>query len=321
MKVEYRAKARLATTHVDLHGDRFAKSALEGMVRQLSEAEGPQWMYMEHDTTLPPIGRVVGARLVQLEDGEYAVDGEIEIYSVDSYGGLAESEVDTTLSNADVVFQRSLLPEGPAEIEISYDPLNYGTEMVEQFVEETSEVLPVKTRPLIRKALTPLSILTVLIATPVSLFSKGFFTEMGKDAYGLLKKKLVKLVKSRKPMDTPALIFHLPMPELEIVVEGSIRSENDKVLIASADLVQRLHTVATALLRRNRPHFFSKVTYLLNPETVDWEINYLITRTGGIILGPSYKGAKKRMMRDWIRSNFGEEGKRTGMSSTGEVRL
>lgn len=321
MEVEYHAKARLATTHVDLHGDRFTKSALESMIRQLSEAEGPQWMYMEHDTTLPPIGRVLDVRLVQLEDGEYAVDGEIEIYNADSYGALAESDVDTTLSNADVVFQRSLLPEGPPEIEICYDPLNYDTEMVEQFVEETSEVLPVKTRPLIRKALTPLSILIVLIATPISLFSKGFFTEMGKDVYGFLKKKLVHLVKLRKPMDTPTLIFHVPMPEFEIVVEGSIRSDNDKVLIASADLLQRLHTLATALLRRNRLHFFSKVTYLLNPETMDWEINYLITRTGAIILGPSYKGPKKKMMRDWIRSHFGEEGASTGMSLTGEAEL
>lgn len=320
MKVKYRAEARFATTHVDLHGDRLTKSALEGMVKQMSEAEEPQWMYMEHDTTLPPIGRVVGARLVQLEDGEYAVDGEMEIYRVDSYGDVAESDIDTTLSNADVMFQRSLPPEGPPGIEIFYDPLNYDTEMVEQFMEETSEVLSVEARPLLRKALTPLSILIVAIVTPISLFAKGFFTEMGKDAYGFLRKKLVDLVKSRKPMDPPALIFHLPMPEFEIVVEGSIRSDNEKVLIASADLVQRLHTVATALLRRNRPHFFSKVTYLLNPETMDWEINYLITDTGAIILGPSYKGPKKKMMRDWIMSNFGEEGARTGMSFAGEAR-
>jgi len=285
------------------------------------EAEEPQWMYVEHDTTLPPIGRVVGARLVQLEDGEYAVDGEIEIYSVDSYGALAESDLDTTLSDADVAFERSLPPEGAPEIEILYDPLNYDTKMVEQFMEETSEVISVKATSVIRKAVTPLSILIVLIATPISLFSKGFFAEMGKDAYGFLKRKLVDLVKSRKPMDTPTLVFHLPMPEFGIEVEGSIRSDNDKVLIASADLVQRLHVIATALLRRNRPHFFSKVTYLLNPETMDWEINYLITKTGSIILGPSYKGPKKKMMRDWIRSHFDEEETRTGMSVAGEATL
>ena len=45
-----------ATTHLDKTGERFSKEKLEAIAREVSEDPQRQYMYWEHETTLPPIG-------------------------------------------------------------------------------------------------------------------------------------------------------------------------------------------------------------------------------------------------------------------------
>ena len=70
--------ARFATTHVDRHGDRMLLSALESLVESTSHQYLP--VIYNHDPRTPPILRISGARIVSLGGGEYAVDGEIELF-------------------------------------------------------------------------------------------------------------------------------------------------------------------------------------------------------------------------------------------------
>src|SRR6266571_15652 len=72
------ATARFASTHVDKQGEALALEALHDMVQQINSCYLP--MGLEHDPRVPPIGRVSSAQVVRLEDGEWAVDGDVEIF-------------------------------------------------------------------------------------------------------------------------------------------------------------------------------------------------------------------------------------------------
>ena len=57
----------MATTHVDRHGERLTRSALESLVRQLRANYIP--IGFEHDPRFPPLGRMIDATVVELPDG------------------------------------------------------------------------------------------------------------------------------------------------------------------------------------------------------------------------------------------------------------
>src|SRR5258708_6141776 len=71
-------KAILTTTHVDSHFEKMSFSALESIVDLINRCHSP--FVVEHDPRIPPIGRVLDARIKQLEDGEYGVEATIEMY-------------------------------------------------------------------------------------------------------------------------------------------------------------------------------------------------------------------------------------------------
>lgn len=58
-----------ATTHIDRHGDRLSKEALEQMARDFLEKG--HLLYWNHETTLPPIGLVIQAWVEERKDGEH----------------------------------------------------------------------------------------------------------------------------------------------------------------------------------------------------------------------------------------------------------
>lgn len=71
----------MSSTHVDLHGDQVTKEALEALAAQVGQTYIP--VAWQHDLRYPPLGRVVGARLVELPDGEVAVEGDQEFWDAE----------------------------------------------------------------------------------------------------------------------------------------------------------------------------------------------------------------------------------------------
>ncbi len=59
-----------STTHIDKHGDRFAKSALDDMARQIKTKFIPH--LVEHDPK-QQVGAALYGEVFKLGDGEYAL--------------------------------------------------------------------------------------------------------------------------------------------------------------------------------------------------------------------------------------------------------
>lgn len=95
-------KGIIATTHVDGHGEKLAKEALERLVLEINSGNTAIGVNVEHDGLTMPIGKVVNANLVQLEDGEFAVETLQEIFDIystekeifDDVYYIAESKTD-----------------------------------------------------------------------------------------------------------------------------------------------------------------------------------------------------------------------------------
>ncbi len=117
-----------ATTHIDRHFTRFSKGALEDAANQVNGNRKPRFG-VEHDSTVPPLGKVLEAWVEPREDGEYQLVEVAEIF---------EDYLQARLSN-DVVFlkQECETDKNPFTITVHeveekfvviYDRVNFGDE-------------------------------------------------------------------------------------------------------------------------------------------------------------------------------------------------
>lgn len=179
----------LATTHVDLHGDKFTREALEGAAAQLgSDAYLP--VLWNHDPRIPPIGRAIGAEVVRRDDGEFNLEAISEMFEAGEIPSLSERMM--LLRTFDhhrltLVRDRSYEADSDLFADLSENP-NFSVELEG------------------KKALEPISVLLLGMAGAASLFTAGFLNKMGADAYDALKVRIADLL-SRRRRDRNEYLF------------------------------------------------------------------------------------------------------------------
>lgn len=118
-------KAIGATTKLDLHGTVLPKEALEGFVQQINNAPDAVALNVEHDVTVPPLGKILSAELVPLTDGEWGIEFTEEIFGQSgtlSLGG--QTFVVTRSSEDDRPFNAKFSQSD--QLSLSLDPMNLG---------------------------------------------------------------------------------------------------------------------------------------------------------------------------------------------------
>ena len=169
-------KGILATSHVDAHNEVMPVETLEAMVDQINRQYIP--MGIEHDPRIPPQGRLVSAKVVPLEDSEYGVEGIGEIFEPgDSYELKNDGrEIPVHAFDDD-------------KLHIQFDR-NYRGEEDQEAIFAIGELLDSEPQEEIKKAIDPISILTIGGAFVLGGIANGFFGKIGSDAYDYLKDKL-----------------------------------------------------------------------------------------------------------------------------------
>jgi hypothetical protein len=179
-----------ATTHIDLHGDRFTREALEDLVGQASKEYIP--INVEHDFRVPPLGRTVAAKIVKLEDGESGV--EIE-------GELFENGEVVDFNGAGRKLKRRA-PEGPG---ILYD-LTYQNADDQKLIDDIASLVSGKKDLHVKKSIGPLAEISILLGTIASsAFTKKIFERFADDTYDLIEAKIGELIK-RHRQDGPQCV-------------------------------------------------------------------------------------------------------------------
>jgi hypothetical protein len=225
------------------HGDVIvSREFVESVVEQLQASPKP--VGIEHNPTNPPVGRLVGGRLVELPDGEVAAESVIEVYD----------ETQTVVLHSHEEFVEAcralpgLIPEdGP--LRISIDKRSYDRSDIETLLEEARSIGQAESgAEALRFSQLPDPLLIIALGAPATAgfwFAKGFFTkigevfgrEVGEDllrAYAAFKARLRTVITERRnPIDRPPItMFQLLLERRDgemIEVEGSTRADGEEL--------------------------------------------------------------------------------------------
>jgi hypothetical protein len=228
--------ARLATTHVDLQRDKLTVGALRDMAHQVSESYLP--MTLEHDIRQPPVGRVVRADVVELPDGEHALEAVLELFEDgDSLEDLAGDGRRMCVRH-----------QSPQRFAVYYDrPFVRPDDR--RFLDNLWSLAPADARPAeyVKKSLEPLPTLMILAGTFVlGSMATGFFQKLGEDAYEGLRDLLADHWRRRRgreelldfcfcathegrPLEVHLLLSDPSAPQIERLFNSALKHLDRKV--------------------------------------------------------------------------------------------
>lgn len=173
-------RGRVSTTRLDSHGERFTREALEGAAKQREREYVP--VMWNHDPRIAPLGRVVAAEVVSLDDDEYGLDSIIQIWE----------------ANDDAAQLRGDGREIPLQVD---DHPMYSVVVDRSFQDREGKQLVADLRELAgdgcevsfygKKAVDPVSTLMIAAgAFAVGGLANGFFGRLGSDLYDALSRRL-----------------------------------------------------------------------------------------------------------------------------------
>ncbi len=173
----------------------ISPEALFDMKSQLDEAYLP--LTIEHDIRNPPIGRIVSGEIFELEDGNYLLQGEAEVFdeSVESLKISTEKAIRIYAKEIET-------------FEASYDGRLHSDELENL----RNELDPIATNSWESRKYSAEPQNVVLIAFGVFAISSiagGFFKNIGSDIYDILKHSLKKYFSRDSKSDTQEELLQL----------------------------------------------------------------------------------------------------------------
>jgi hypothetical protein len=302
-----------ATTHVDRHGERIAKEALEQMAQGDPQSDDVDWITWNHQTMLPPIGIVTRRWVEKRTDGEYQLAFEGQLLGSQDYVLLSRSSLQgLEVSQERLCRMVAAIEMSPlGHLDIVYDPRNFEDEAVELTVRELSELIDVRRAVYIRKATEAHSVIWIGVRFVGGLIAAGFLTRLGEMAadrlleharpfYVEMNNRLAQLLSKAKTGDRSDVIFTLPDAVPGVQIEGAVEGAEPSTLSRVWAKLPELHALATHFVQANPPDHFSQMKFLYNPASERWEVNYLTLRKyHSVILGPRYYVASHPLSRRW----------------------
>jgi hypothetical protein len=201
-----------------------SRESLEALVAQVGQTYIP--VTWQHDLRYPPLGRVVAARLVELPDGELAVEGDQELWEADDDARSAAGDGRGVPIRID---------RGPG-LTVGFDRTFENDEFLDQVRDLARLIGTSEPEFNVKKALEPISILVIAGgAFALGSIASGFFGKIGSDAYDGLKARLKALYRDRRS-DEELLDFNLGVAgeegayEVHLLVVGPDDRQLDNVL-------------------------------------------------------------------------------------------
>ncbi len=306
MSKKNRFRGVMATTHLDRHGERITREALE-QIAEVDLSAHPLWLNWNHQTTLPPIGVITSQRVEPTEDGEYQLVNEGELLGEEDREFLPRSNVnglDVTWSEVNETL-KSTKPSATGHLEITYDIRNYDSEDVAPIIQSLNEIVPTTEQISVRKAEIPPAVIWVFVG-----FAAGFVARFGEVTADKLMEKAKKFYDDLtgrfskfldiKPDEKPDIIFSVPIPDSLTVIEGAVEDADKMALDVAWRKLPDLYAIASCIISRNQKDYFAEMKFLYNPSTNNWDVNFFTTRkTHKVILGPRYYDPSHPLRKRW----------------------
>ena len=167
----------IATTLRDLHGEQMTRAALDEIVREVRTHYIP--LGYEHDPRFPPLGRIIGAQVIELADGEQAAEAILEFWDSDPTQLAIESDDREFPRAADasspgVRFDRSFLDDEAAAAIAALGEITGSTPVM-----------------ISKKNLEPIPVLMLILGTfAIGGIAQGFLSKLGEDLYTALRDRM-----------------------------------------------------------------------------------------------------------------------------------
>jgi len=262
----------LATTSVDMHGEKLSKDELVEMCNHFS----PKMVINnEHDLSLPPMAIATNLSIVEADDGEWAMVGDVVVNDLETFknkGGFSMSwlgDIYTTKRNV------------PADIEIYFNPRCFPENEVLLLIQASDDLVTINARQLKQKALEPVLILIIKFVSASAL--AGFFGKAGADAYDSLKKKISTLISSKeKEGKSVSLQIHIPNNINPLEAEIILEIPDNLIEYARAGSLDFESAIACV---KKLPYSTSlqKVVITSYKKPPVWQVKYYIKGDGSII--------------------------------------
>ncbi|MGI1805989.1 hypothetical protein ACRPK8_09665 [Exiguobacterium sp. TDN 0502] len=288
-------KLLLATTHVDSHGMRMSIEALEGAARQINGDTVPS-MGVEHDVTIPPLGKFSEAFIHKLPDGEYGLFAIPNFY-------IEEDSTVVKLPNGEIGRMdvwRDKRPfvgmhkDVPEEIIFSYDLVNFESNTdSEKFSKTLKDHGPCKQQILVRKSLIPdpeliitltkQGISTLIAYKFLNTFGKKVKEDLNNDLinlYSKIRNAMINYAKHCIPKNRPVTyLLVLPgVPSQEFV----IKSLKPCVAIQAVSPEKISEALSESELFTSN-FDTQKIQFIFCDDKQQWKFNYLVTNSGEVI--------------------------------------
>ena len=284
-------KGIIATSHIDKTGSKISKGALQDIVEAINADEGSVGIIVEHDPLVMPIGKVLKGELIELDDGEYAIEAYQEIFDIADINSpnfgenyyLLESKTDLRR------FTDSRIEE-IHRLKVSIDPINFDKKHFYEFKKSLQDN-QVDVSISVRKALLPdpdilFSVLTssLLVWSGRKVINK-LSDDVAKDisdSYRIIKMAILKYAKyciSQSRSQTYRIRecgeyvkeLVVQTSDVDVVMEALKSDKIDQALSTIEESLQQIKLIP------------AKVQLIYDENDGKWKTNYILTVTGQAI--------------------------------------
>ena len=305
-KAKYSTRFVMSSTHIDKHGTMMTKEALESGLKYINGIRKPR-LGLEHNQTIPPLGRINNGEIIQGEDGAYYLVADQEFFD------FKES---VTLSNGLELIRESFSGENFPFVECQFEPINKieilydfvnfeSCEKGKKFIEElrTNSEIEFEGSMFARKSGIPdpeiiirvTEIIGIALGIGLRKIPEKLGEAIGEDLaqfYRLFSNTIKKSISELLPKNQP-IHFIVEIPVDKSLVELIATTRNPDIAIKAYDkkVISKLKQDIEISIKTFNAE---KVQYCLNEEN-NWELNYMLTKDGKVI------GTKKSFKK---RDNF-----------------
>jgi hypothetical protein len=295
----------LASTHLDRQGEKITRTALEASARDINSR--PVRLTVEHDLTLPPWGRLTGARVVDAPDGECLLVGTQEAFGPPRRLQLSDG---TELFEVGSPHDEQPLYRPPDQDVNSWavglDSSNFDDpEAMQELYEELRGTVPFEQRVFGRKSWAPDP--QMLMQLPVWLFladqgrrllgkaADRVGEDLAEDAhkvYMLLTRAPGALLRRASPHSRPATVVYYvaTRPRVEFVV----RSTRPEVFVDAIEF-SKLQELFDQAVQLSKTLGAVEVQFLYS-DADGWTFNYLLTNSGRVVgKAAAFERTQKRL--------------------------
>lgn len=288
--------------------------ALESAASQINGERAPQ-VGVEHDPTLPPIGKVIKAEILPTGDGEHDLIGYQEIFERSAMTRLPDGTLAVKYSSAvdrrPFVIGRVFSGD---KLGIAYDGVNFGSnDDLDAFVAEVTlgGELKFEERDIFRKSVLPDPEVIFGFAKVVGTYLAGkkVFDKVGSQVAEDIGTDLAKLYRSIRntafaaakyciPKNRPITYIFIAL-EQPVLVEFAIQTADPK-RVADHVTIALLEKPLEKALELHKTMGAEKVQFRLH-EAGTWDLNYLLTSTGDVIgtqVSMKRRSKRMRLMRE-----------------------